>query len=171
MIHILLLGQPCSRTPGDYTRAAGRCEKPKIHEGARKRKWESTNRTKRAQEQKKFKRLLPYDFLRPKPIPQNNGGRTSGIKNRSPNDPARQGGPGDNRAAGTQLSYPLTAREIRAFKNLFFDTACPFRFSIGKIEAGRFSMAQMKLAGVTGRCYLGLDYVSVTVFRMNPQNE
>merc|ERR1719183_3380242 len=121
------LGQNMLASTSGLPLTSTMCCSPKIHEGARKRKWESTNRTKRAQEQKKFKRLLPYDFLRPKPIPQNNGGRTSGIKNRSPNDPARQGGPGDNRAAGTQLSYPLTAREIRAFKNLFFDTACPFR--------------------------------------------
>ena len=141
MIHILLLGQPCSRTPGDYTRAAGRCEKPKIHEGARKRKWESTNRTKRAQEQKKFKRLLPYDFLRPKPIPQNNGGRTSGIKNRSPNDPARQGGPVDTRAAGTQLADHPKARQYSSLQETF-------SISLTRIsqcyEPDRFPMGQMK---------------------------
>ena len=66
---------------------------------------------------------------------------------------------------------PPDGERNSSIQESFFDTACPFRFSIGKIEAGRFSMTQMKLAGVTGRCYLGLDYVSVTVFRMNPQNE
>jgi len=44
------------------------------------------------------------------------GGR---VKKRSPNDPARQGGPVDNRAAGTQLADHPRRDNTRAFKNLF----------------------------------------------------
>ena len=51
----------------------------------------------------------------------------------------RQSGHGDNRAAGTQLPYPPTARQIRAFKNLFRYGLPVFRTTN---EAGRFHMVK-----------------------------
>ena len=51
------------------------------------------------------------------------GGR---VKKRSPNDPARQGGPVDNRAAGTQLAVHPKARQYSSLQESSSDIACPF---------------------------------------------
>ena len=66
------------------------------------------------------------------------GGR---VKKRSPNDPARQGGPVDNRAAGTQLAVHPKARQYSSLQE-------SFSISLTRIswcnEPDRFSMGQMK---------------------------
>ena len=66
------------------------------------------------------------------------GGR---VKKRSPSDPARQGGPVDNRAAGTQLADHPKARQYSSLQE-------SFSISLTRIswcnEPDRFSMGQMK---------------------------
>ena len=66
------------------------------------------------------------------------GGR---VKKRSPNDPARQGAPVDNRAAGTQLADHPMARQFSSLQDSF--PILLTRISRDN-EAGRFSMGQMK---------------------------
>ena len=70
------------------------------------------------------------------------GGR---VKKRSPNDPARQGGPVDNRAAGTQLADHPMARQYSSLQ----DSSPILLTRISRDnEAGRFSMGQMKFRDI-----------------------
>ena len=70
------------------------------------------------------------------------GGR---FKKRSPNDPARQGAPVDNRAAGTQLADHPMARQYSSLQDSF-----PILFTrvSRDSEAGRYSMGQMKFTDI-----------------------
>ena len=70
------------------------------------------------------------------------GGR---VKKRSPNDPARQGGPVDNRAAGTQLADHPMARQYSSLQDSF--PILLTRVSRDS-EAGRYSMRQMKFTDI-----------------------
>ena len=70
------------------------------------------------------------------------GGR---VKKRSPNDPARQGGPVDNRAAGTQLADHPMARQYSSLQDSF--PILLTRVSRDS-EAGRYSMGQMRFTDI-----------------------
>ena len=104
------------------------------HYGALKRKWRPPTGRSAHRSRKKFKKLLAYDFLRPKPIPQAN----CGIRKRSPNDPERQGGPVDNSAGSHRTGLPLDGETKFEPSRIFF-RYCLHVFH-GTNEAGRFSI-------------------------------
>ena len=122
----------CSRTPGDDTRAEGRSEKAQLLKGARPPTGQTAHRSR-----KDFWPTISCDRS-PSPRQLGEGGR---VKKRSPNDPARQGAPVDNRAAGTQLADHPMARQFSSLQDSF--PILLTRISRDN-EAGRFSMGQMK---------------------------
>ena len=124
--------QLCSRTPGDDTRAEGRSEKAQLLKGARPPTGQTAHRSR-----KDFWPTISCDRS-PSPRQLGEGGR---VKKRSPNDPARQGGPVDTRAAGTQLADHRKARQYSSLQETF-------SISLTRIsqcyEPDRFPMGQMK---------------------------
>ena len=69
------------------------------------------------------------------------GATREGLKKRSPNDPARQGGPVDTRAAGTQLADHPKARQYSSLQESFSISLTGISWCN---EPDRFSMGQMK---------------------------
>ena len=127
----------CSRTPGDDTRAEGRSEKAQLLKGARPPTGQTAHRSR-----KDFWPTISCDRSPSPKTKLREGGR---VKKRSPNDPARQGGPVDNRAAGTQLADHPMARQFSSLQDSF--PILLTRISRDN-EAGRFSMGQMKFTDV-----------------------
>ena len=132
-LYILFHGQMCSRTPGDDTRAEGRNEKAQLLKGARPPTGQTAHRSR-----KDFWPTISCDRSPSPKTKLREGGR---VKKRSPNDPARQGGPVDTRAAGTQLADHPMARQYSSLQDSF--PILLTRISRDN-EAGRFSMGQMK---------------------------
>ena len=125
--------QLCSQAPGDDTRAEGRSKKAKLLQGARPQFGQSAHRSR-----KDFWPTISCDRSPSPKTKLREGGR---VKKRSPNDPARQGAPVDNRAAGTQLADHPMARQFSSLQDSF--PILLTRISRDN-EAGRFSMGQMK---------------------------
>ena len=167
-LHIVLLGQFCSRTPGDYPRAEGRSEKAKLLNDAGPPTGQRPHRRR--------KYFWPTISCDRSPSPNTTEGGRAGSKNEVPtNCKARW-------TRGQQGGRHPTGRPPNN-ETILEPSRIVFRYSLdvlrGTNEAGRFSLRTNEFDRYPSNKWIvsltweassshSLDYVSRTRFRINP---